>query len=302
MTTTALGANMPGLGYRLMDKFRFLSDSAVGSFGGALLTSGDTLSSAFGNSSMGRASSNIQDNMTELTKKIGSGTMPKTLKDVLQEKIAKAKADAKAKNNKVVAKAGTPIKAKPIRKIANADVEFVNGLADGIKQTKTGADRLALGASALGQYLPDQDTLGTIIRAAQAFGLGALGLQGASSAYGAVKDAIKKETSYKQMFNEFPELNEMPRAQVDKYWNVLNDFAPKLTTNPLVAGQFISNMVNMGYRGIDHNIVGQLAQISGNINQSTGFSDSMRALSGLGTKAYENNYDMLANTPAIPTP
>lgn len=98
--------------------------------------------------------------------------------------------------------------------------------------------------------------------------LGGIGLAAASGAADHIKDAVKKQLSYKQMFDEFPELSDMPRTQVDKYWNVLNDFAPKLTTNPLVAGQFITNMSSYGMRGVDHNVVGQLAKIQGDLTSS----------------------------------
>ena len=98
-------------------------------------------------------------------------------------------------------------------------------------------------------------------------GIAGTGVAAASSLYTTLKDKIKSHNAYKQMFDEFPELQEAPRTQVDKYWNVLNDFAPKLTTNPLVAGQFVSNMMQYGMRGIDHNTVGQLTTITKDIDQ-----------------------------------
>lgn len=93
-----------------------------------------------------------------------------------------------------------------------------------------------------------------------------IGSAAASSGYNFIKDKVKSHNSYKQMFNEFPELKDAPRQQVDKYWQILDDFAPKLTTNPLVAGQFVSNMMQYGMRGVDHNTIGQLASISKDIN------------------------------------
>ena len=124
-------------------------------------------------------------------------------------------------------------------------------------------------------------------------GLAALtgvGVAAANSLVDRGADAVKKNTSYKQMFEEFPELAEMPRTQVDKYWKVLDDFAPKLTTNPLVAGQFISNMASYGMRGIDHNVVGQLAKIENDlVSDRSGMEQAL--VKNISNKAYESMLD-----------
>lgn len=124
-------------------------------------------------------------------------------------------------------------------------------------------------------------------------GLAALtgvGVAGLNSVVDRGSDAVKKHNSYKQMFDEFPELNEMPRTQVDKYWTVLENFAPKLTTNPLVAGQFISNMASYGMHGIDHNVVGQLAKIENDLtSERSGVEQAL--LKNISNKAFENALD-----------
>lgn len=184
--------------------------------------------------------------------------------------------------------------------VQDADIKFVDGLISGMD--KTAAVR---GLPTMLTKLFSEKALNTALPismlAMSGLGLGGTAMMAGKSAYDSVKDAVKSHMSYKQMFKEFPELEEMPRAQVDKYWGVLNDFAPKLTTNPLVAGQFISNMASFGMRGIDHNVVGQLAQISGNIANARGESDMAKTLSGLGSNAFKGGLEMMSNADA-PTP
>lgn len=274
------------LSERLMEKFRYLSDHPIANLAGglAMTTAGMTAAKP-----MGKLNNNIAENMNQLTNKIGSKSMSKTLKDVILEKRAQAQANAKAK---VVAPAKkNTTSAQP--KIGAADVEFVNSLVDNVK-TASIAGWMSNQAAKIGNPGGGAGGMSGVLSQLLGLGTQAAIVGGAGSmAYGAIKDAVKKEMAYKQMFEEFPELNEMPRAQIDKYWGVLNDFAPKLTTNPLVAGQFVSNMINMGYRGIDHNTVGQIAQISGNVSDAQGGPDIFRMLGSLGTKAFESDYEMM---------
>ena len=93
--------------------------------------------------------------------------------------------------------------------------------------------------------------------------LTALGGAAAGSVYelGSLANAkYKQYKAYHQMFEEFPEFKDMKREQVDKYWQVLKDYAPSFTENPLVAGQFISNMMQYNMRGVDHAVAGSLAK------------------------------------------
>lgn len=193
--------------------------------------------------------------------KLGRYDMPKNLKDFLVEKIKKANTEKTAG--------------------VDSDVAFVNE----ITKPFTGNRENVKVAGMTELFSSDAAKAG--VNALNLLGLGYLGGTAIGNIYDKVNDAVKKQKAYTQMFEEFPNLNELPREQVDKYWTVLNDFAPKLTTNPLVAGQFIENMATYGFRGIDHNVVGQLAQISNALNQSSGAADAMKALSTLGTKAFE---------------
>lgn len=211
----------------------------------------------------------------------------------------------------------------PMKKISAYDVKVVNDVVDNLRMTKTAAgepptfgDNVARDAlnemifkpaggaikdfiSYLGDKIRPKSPLmqlaeSPIAKAAIPLaGLAALtgvGVAGLNSVIDRGSDAVKQHNSYKQMFNEFPELNEMPRTQVDKYWTVLENFAPKLTTNPLVAGQFISNMASYGMHGIDHNVVGQLAKIENDL--TSGRSGMEQALvKNISNKAFEDALD-----------
>jgi hypothetical protein len=118
-------------------------------------------------------------------------------------------------------------------------------------------------------------------------GLGASGAYAASHVYGKVSDAIKSYMSYEQMFEEFPNLKEIPRTTVDKYWGVLMDYAPKLTINPLVAGQFIENMATYGMKGVDYNVAKELINIQ-NAANAPAAAPGLGMLSGMGMEALKS--------------
>ena len=123
---------------------------------------------------------------------------------------------------------------------------------------------LAKPKSGLAQYLNKDMAMGALALTGLA-GLGVTTAGLAGSMFNKVSDSIKRRMAYSQMFEQFPELKEVPKDKVDGYWGILEQFSPKLTTNPLVAGQFVSNMVNYGMEGVDHNTVGLLAKTEGDI-------------------------------------
>lgn len=184
-----------------------------------------------------------------------------------------------------------------MEKISSADLKFVDALITNMPKrngmTKTAAPSTHTGG--LLKSMLESSAMRNAMPIVNALALGTIGLSAGSAIYDKVKDAVKQNLAYKAMFEEFPELNDMPRTQVDKYWGVLNDFAPKLTTNPLVAGQFISNMASYGMRGIDHNVVGQLAKIQGDLRNSTGLTNSLGVLSNVATKGYEEAFSTMAD-------
>ena len=65
------------------------------------------------------------------------------------------------------------------------------------------------------------------------------------------QDVKRSEQAYKEMFERFPELNELESNKIDDYWGLMNQYAPSMTRNPLVAGQFIKNMADYNLRGVD---------------------------------------------------
>lgn len=185
---------------------------------------------------------------------------------------------------------------KNMEKISSADLAFIDNLIENMP-SKKGMSKVA-GAAPAGGLLKgmlESPLMRNAMPIVNALALGTIGLSAGSAIYDKVKDSVKKNMAYKAMFDEFPELNDMPRTQVDKYWGVLNDFAPKLTTNPLVAGQFISNMASYGMRGIDHNVVGQLAKIQGDLRNSSGLTNSLGVLSNIAKSGYDNAFSEMTN-------
>lgn len=211
----------------------------------------------------------------------GSSKMKKNLKDVLVEKIAKAKCKRMKQGEDGIKMSKTGSLGASV---TDKDVNFVSDISQEFK-----------GAAKTAGFVDMLKTkpMETALAAAAAVGLLNVGKNVATGVYGTVRDAVKRNEAYHQMFEEFPNLNELPREQVDKYWGVLNEFAPKLTTNPLVAGQFIDNMATYGMKGIDHNVVGQLAQISHSINQANNGGEMLKGFNALGTSAFSTGAGIL---------
>lgn len=74
----------------------------------------------------------------------------------------------------------------------------------------------------------------------------ALGTTAAKVGLGAIGNVRTKgqiDTSYSQMFKEFPELSEDKR-KATKYFNMMARFAPILATNPIVAGTWVKGTMD----------------------------------------------------------
>jgi len=97
-------------------------------------------------------------------------------------------------------------------------------------------------------------------------GAGILG----SHLLGGIHDKYKKHHAYKDMFVKFPELQEADPVKVDDYWNLMSDFAPEMTKNPLVAGQFIKQMIDFGMRGVDAPTLKNIIDIQGAVDKKKG--------------------------------
>lgn len=250
---------------------------------GIQMYAGSSLPSLLGGGVLGQGVSNA------ITGWSGGDAISNSFRDAAKQPMAKFNSSPNNTLNEINTNLNKTAEKKYMEKISSADLSFIDNL---ISQTPLGSGMYKTAGSApsaLKQMLAGpvmQSTMPIV----SALALGSLGLSAGSAVYDKVKDAIKQHMAYNAMFEEFPELNDMPRAQVDKYWGVLSDFAPKLTTNPLVAGQFISNMASFGMRGIDHNVVGQLAKIQGDLRNSTGLNNSLGLLANVAKGTYDSAF------------
>lgn len=85
----------------------------------------------------------------------------------------------------------------------------------------------------------------------------------AKQLYAPLADKYKAEEAYPEMFNKFPELKDVEPSKVDDYWNIMREYSPAMTHNPIVAGQFIKNMVDFGMNGIDHPTLKSIIDLQG---------------------------------------
>jgi len=65
------------------------------------------------------------------------------------------------------------------------------------------------------------------------------------------------ESSYKQMFNETPGLDQMDKAKVVRHFGVLARYAPSIAADPTVAGAWVKSTVQMGH--VDADVVNKLS-------------------------------------------
>lgn len=104
-----------------------------------------------------------------------------------------------------------------------------------------------------------------------ALGAGAaiFGAKGGEALY----NKVKTRSTYGKMMNEFPELKEYDQGLVKKKFDALSQFAPKLSHNPLVAGSFVLDMMQMG-KGIDVGRIKNLVDTEKSI-EDRGFIDTI---------------------------
>lgn len=102
------------------------------------------------------------------------------------------------------------------------------------------------------------------------YGLGA-GMLG-SHLHGKYQEGKQTQQAYTEMFERFPELSDVDPQRVDDYWGLMAQYAPSMTRNPLVAGQFIKNMDDYNLKGVDFPTLKSLLDIevsSGRKEQDT---------------------------------
>lgn len=194
-----------------------------------------------------------------------------------------------------MASANEPVAKLPF-KVSAQDREFLTKVASDLGIEKkaidlTGVlDAIGAGGKKVLGMLPGTKEMGDLGRwaaraavpAAALGGLGYMGAAGAGALYDKVSDAIKRYNSYNQMFEEVPTLNEYPREVVDKYWGLLMDFAPKLAINPIVAGQFIQNTIDMGNQSVNYVLAKDLIGTQNLAQTGSGMDNIHRMMLGLG--------------------
>lgn len=86
--------------------------------------------------------------------------------------------------------------------------------------------------------------------------------------YDPIEDKYKSQAAYPAMFEKFPELQNANPEKIDDYWNIMREYSPTMTHNPIVAGQFIKNMLDFGMEGIDHPTLQSIVDIEGAKNKA----------------------------------
>ena len=76
---------------------------------------------------------------------------------------------------------------------------------------------------------------------------GAAGVKALMGAPGARRERGEIEKSYKQMFQDHPKLNEFDRHKVQRHFGVLARYAPSMAADPVVAGTWVKDKMEMGH-------------------------------------------------------
>ena len=119
----------------------------------------------------------------------------------------------------------------------------VKGAKDPVALAAAAAEKAALGRPTV--------SMGRSLRnIAPLLGLAALVTAGSSAAkvglglLGDMKTRKELEDSYAGIFQEYPDLKES-KSQTSKYFDMMAKYAPSLASNPIIAGTWIKQMMNM---------------------------------------------------------
>jgi hypothetical protein len=100
-----------------------------------------------------------------------------------------------------------------------------------------------------GTALPGSERVGRLVGQVGAPALAAAGLaafsQGASKGLGALTNKFTKARDYKAMLQANPSLAQADASTTQMYFNSLRHVSPSLSKDPLVAGSFVRNMMEM---------------------------------------------------------
>lgn len=120
-------------------------------------------------------------------------------------------------------------------------MDILRGIGRGIS---TSLEPLAHDAQMLGS-----ERAGRLMGQVGAPALTAAGLaafsQGASKGLGALSNKFTKARDYKAMIRANPSLNQADASTTQMYFNSLRHVSPSLSKDPLVAGSFVRNMLEM---------------------------------------------------------
>lgn len=75
------------------------------------------------------------------------------------------------------------------------------------------------------------------------------------------------ENSYRDMFKEYPKLEDLDRHKVQRHFGVLARYAPSLAANPTVAGSWVQSTAQMGY--VEPASIKNLAETQAEIDQQS---------------------------------
>jgi len=124
----------------------------------------------------------------------------------------------------------------------------------------------------VGRAVDPAKTVGAVIAA----GITTAALTGGKDMYDAVKGKIKHHQSYNAMMDMNPGLKRHDKKMVNAAFNTLHRFNPDYASDPLVAGTFVQNALDMSR--IDIGTVNSLVDSSNKLKRESGMSmaDAMK--------------------------
>ena len=123
-----------------------------------------------------------------------------------------------------------------------------------------------------------KDTIG---RKALTFGAGAAGIAGGIKGVEALSDSIatpiKKRSAFNNMMSDNPGLKKENKKDVQRVFNTLYRFNPKMAADPLVAGSFMKRTLQFKDEGIQPVDVKTLTEVSRNMQSNKSNSSVLSA-------------------------
>lgn len=174
-------------------------------------------------------------------------------------------------------KYGTPMEKKAAAKLEAVFTEAVKS-----EHEKVAAEG---GSPRFGGNIPTKTSWMTPERGFALAGLGIAAAPLAAHLVGKVRTNIKIKNSLRQVLADHPELREDPN--LNRYFQAIVDFAPRAASNPLVAGNILKQMSQIGPSVITPTFMKDIQSLDKEYsdigkNQQQMYSDASRAVTGLG--------------------